>query len=969
MHMEYDLPGSIPAFPVAGIGAAAGGHAAVTALLRAMPAEPGMALLVLVEAPGAATAEMLQQASAMPVLPVTRSMPILPNRVYLIAPAASLALHGDKLVMGQATPLTIDGFLEALAQAQAGRAIGIVLSGAGAQGAAGLAAIREMGGVTLAQLPADAAHEGMPRAAIDAGLADFVLAAAAMPARLVQLRDHRNAIHAYDDTGAARGAITPGTLLDEMLATLRRHTGHDFLHYRRAPLVRRLERRLQVRAVAGLPAYLQLLQDDAGEAHALMDDLLIGVTGFFRDRPAFDALARKVLPALFDARHDGTPLRAWVAACSTGEEAYSLAMLLAEQQAQAPVQRPLQVFASDVDEGAIRVARAGQYAQASVAQVPPPLLERYFLRDSEKHMVRKTLRDQLVFTRHNLLHDPVFSRLDLISCRNVLIYLNRDMHRLVLAQFHFALKPGGYLFLGGAESVEAAEDLFAPIDAAQRIFQARPAPRALVHVPAAWDERTVRKPHRPPAQVQDAQRGRLFSFADIHHHKSAELGPPSILLDAHADILHVSESAARFLHPSGGEPTRALAALVAPPLQPALRAALLEARRSGQRASTGVVRFQHADRVCSVDLQVQPFHDQHAEGELLLVQFFHIQDGPPAPGITLAAGDAGVLRELDEELRQVRRQLHDTMAQAELSGSAMLVHIEELQTTVEQLRATVAELELANNQLQMQQEVLALDNGTLRQRAGEADKAHDDLGNLVASSGVATIFLDRAMRIQRYTPRIADFFNVLPSDIGRPLLHITNRLDYPALAAEAARVFDTLQAMEREVRATDGRDYIVRVHPYRTTQDRIEGAVMTFFDISNWRATEKALHDSEERLRLFVSAVSDTLYKMSPDWNVMHSLQGKTFLADTDNPNPNWLASYIPESEQPRVHAAIAQAIAGKTVFELEHRVIRGDGTVSWTFSRAIPLLDADGNIVEWFGAATDITARKHMAQAGSGRA
>lgn len=362
---------------------------------------------------------------------------------------------------------------------------------------------------------------------------------------------------------------------------------------------------------------------------------------------------------------------------------------------------------------------------------------------------------------------------------------------------------------------------------------------------------------------------------------------------------------------------------------------------------------------------VLPFHDPHAEDGLILVQFQEAPDGQPAPEPLPADRESAVVRQLSEELHLTRERLQDTIDEAESANDALCISNEEMRSTVEQLRATVAALEHDAALLQAQQHSLEDDNLALRERAQAADKAHDDLGNLVASSGVATIFLDRAMRILRYTPRIADFFNVLRSDVGRPLLHITNRLDYPQLAEEAARVFDTLQAMEREVRGMDGRDYIVRVHPYRTTQDRIEGAVMTFFDISNWRAAEQALRASEERLRLFVSAVSDTLYKMSPDWRIMHSLQGKTFLADTDKPNPDWLEMYIPTDEQPRVKSVIAEAIANKTVFELEHRVIRGDGEIGWTFSRAIPLLDDDGNIVEWFGAATDITGRERAAAPG----
>jgi len=677
-----------------------------------------------------------------------------------------------------------------------------------------------------------------------------------------------------------------------------------------------------------------------------------------RDRAAFDVLHSKVLPELFHPRHAGVALRAWVAACATGEEAYGLAMLLADHADSADGagrRHGLQLFASDRDEQAVHTARAGLYPAASVAHLPATQLERHFTRSAGGYQVRKALRERIVFTRHDLLHDPAFSKLDLVSCRDVLAHLDRGAHRQLLQQFHFALNPGGFLMLGSTDPAEAAPDLFTPVDVAHRIYQARPV------APAALAAGTARLRDAAGSRVGGA---RLPAYAELHHRASAQLEPPSILVDANADILHIDERAARFLRQAGGEPTRSLAALDLPPLQLALRGALFEARRSGQAATSG--QLPHPDHGHgALELQVLPLDDPQAEERLMLVRFVTAHDALPAAAASAAITDSAPARydalvaQLDDELRQVRGRLAAALKQAEASDNAMRVQGEEMQSSIEQLRAAVAELEDECDTLRSQNGALGVDKLALQRRVTEADKAHDDLSNLIASSGVATIFLDRAMCIQRYTPRIADFFNVLPGNIGRPLLHITNRLDCPQLAEEAAHVFDTLQAMEREVCAADGRDYIVRVHPYRTTQDRIEGAVMTFFDISNWRAAEQALRASEERLRLFVSAVSDTLYKMSADWRIMHSLQGKTFLADTDNPNGNWLEAYIPAGEQARVKAAIADAIAHKKVFELEHRVIRGDGGIGWTFSRAIPLLDDDGNIVEWFGAATDITARK----------
>jgi two-component system CheB/CheR fusion protein len=870
--MDIDKPPSRVPFPVVGIGASAGGYPALMTLLQNMPPHPGMALVVILhlaaDEPSGAD-RLLQSATDMPVVQVTHTMPVLPDNVYVIPPDRSLAMRNGELVLDRldrsaGRPVAVDIFLRTLAEAHREYAIGVVLSGMGSDGTAGLACIKEMGGVAIAQLPTDAEHGGMPRSAIESGMADFVLPAGEIPRKLIELRDVLCAIrrkacagHRLDGVPLDMGP-RPEVALRDVLEVLHERTGHDFTHYRRPTLLRRLERRVQVRGMPDLASYYRVLQKDSAEAHALLKDLLIGVTSFYRDREAFEALERMVLPGLF--RSGAGPLRAWVAACSTGEEAYTVAMLLAGQAARhaegGGAGRDWQVFASDIDEHAIEVARAGLYPDTIAESVPEVQLQRWFTRHGDRFKVRKPLRDRVLFARHNLLHEPAFSRLDLICCRNFLIYLNREMHRHLLQQFHFGLNPGGYLMLGSAESVEAATDLFVPVDAAQKIYQARRVARP-VHAPAAPASVHVALGAPAAAGARDAvdpasssmRRGRLFSFADIHLHKAAELAPPSILLNADGDILHISEQAADFLRQAGGEPTRELVRLVPPELQLALRVALFQARKSGHQAGTGPLRYERAGRVHALDLQVLPFQDPHAEDGLMLVRFVALPDaGPEAAQAPAAPQDQALLGQLDEELRRTRRQLRETVEQAETASSEMRLYSEEMQATVEELRASVSELERSRADLLSANQELAATNLELQRRATDSAKAHDDLVNLVVSSDVATIFLDRDMRILRYTPRIAEFFNVIPADLGRPLLHITTRLDYPRLAEDAAEVFATLQALEREVRSKDGRDYIVRMHPYRTTEHRIDGAVLTFFDITQRKRDEELIRESAARL-------------------------------------------------------------------------------------------------------------------------
>jgi len=827
--------------------------------------------------------------------------------------------------------------------------------------------------VTIAQLPTDAGEASMPRSAIESGMADFVLPACEIPRKLVELRDitrriRERALHGNPppdgplfDMGA-----DPRAALQEVLATLRERTGHDFSHYRRPTLQRRLERRLQVRGLPDLAAYYRLLQKDTLEAHALLKDLLIGVTSFFRDRDAFAALERDALPQLLAALAPEHTLRAWVAACSTGEEAYSLAMLLAERVGG---MRRLQVFASDIDEHAIGVARAGLYPATIADNVPAAQLQRHFTREGEGFKVRKALRDLVLFTPHNLLHDPAFSRVDLISCRNFLIYLNPQMHRHVLQQFHFALNPGGILMLGGTESADVAAHLFEPVDAVHRIYRARPLARRAAVAPAAPVAPDLAAAPAPAAPAPALRRGRLFSVAEIHLHKSAELAPPSILLNTRADIVHVSESAARFLQPAAGEPTRELTALLAPPLRLPLRAALQTARTSGRAVRTGLLRLPDHEPGLTVDLEVVPFRDQHAEDELMLVQFH--EAAQPGPG-TAPLPEPALARQLDEELRQTRRQLQDSVELAETTASEVRVYLEEMQTSIEGLRTQADDAEHGRAEQASRVLELEAENCELLRKAQEAAKAHDDLANLIASSGVATIFLDSAMRIVRFTPRIADFFNVIQADIGRPLLHITNSLDYPQLAEDAATVFDTLQSMEREVRGKDGRDYIVRVHPYRTNTHRIDGAVMTFFDVTERKRIEAAQRENDARLAALFESLPVGVGVFDSSGHIsMQNEALQRFLPTSRMPSrdpdrlPRWRSWDAAGGALDPDDFPGARALRGERVVPgIEMLYLDDDGREAWTQVASSPVLGLDGAIIGQSVVITDIDALKRSEEA-----
>jgi two-component system CheB/CheR fusion protein len=861
------------AFPVVGIGASAGGLPALLRLFENMPANNGMAFVVVMHLSPRHQSnadELLQRVTRMPVLQVTETVKIEPNHVYVIAPSKQLIMMDGSLTVAdmqrpRGQHIAIDAFFRTLAEAQWERALAIVLSGTGGDGAVGIGRIKEKGGVVIVQSPADAEHDGMPLAAIATGLVDFVMPVGEMPQKLVDLWTNSSVMElpplepGEPQTLAnveADDSVTAEDALQRILGLLRVQTGHDFRQYKRATVLRRLERRMQVRAMPSLPEYQRLLEADGAEHKMLLNDLLIGVTNFFRDREAFETLERDVIPSLFHDRKSNEEVRAWVAGCATGEEAYSVGMLLADQAALMSNPPAFQVFASDIDERAIATARAGLYPLSIVTDVTPARLRQHFTRDENRYHIRKAVRDRILFAVHNLLRDPPFSRIDLISCRNLLIYLNRDIQQRVLETFHFALKPGGYLFLGSSESAESVDELFVPVDKKNRIYRARASVRIFPH---------HRTPQASPAHLNlpeprnvIAAARRQASFADVHQRALAQFAPPSVIVDTDHHIVHMSERAAEFMRMVGGEPSRDILALVLPELRIDLRSALYQVQNSGVSVEGRQVSMTRNGHTCVVSMTVRPFRDEEAAQDFLLVMFSQVERSlDQASEDGRGKGDDMVLSQLEAELQRKKQQLQETIEHAEVSNEELRAANEELQAINEELRSATEELETSKEELQSVNEELITVNYELKLKVEETGKANDDLNNLIASTDIATVFVDSGMRIKRFTPRAADIFSIIPSDTGRSLLDLTHRLDYRELADDVALTFNTLRQVEREVRSQDGRYYIVRLLPYRTTEDRIEGAVMTFFDITGRREAEEKLRAGEARMRLVAESTKD----------------------------------------------------------------------------------------------------------------
>jgi two-component system CheB/CheR fusion protein len=862
-----DVPVSQLGFPVVGLGASAGGLEVLVKLLESLPATPGMAFVVITHLSPhhpSNIAEILQKSTKMRVAQVNEAVHIERDHVYVIAPTQNLLMHDGVLNVSEARkvrgrPAVIDTFFRTLAKAHRERGIAIVLSGTGSDGSVGIAEIKAEGGIVIAQSPEDAEFGEMPRNAIGTGKVDLVLPAAEMGAKLLELWHNMQRIQlppaepAEAVPAVVDSASSDEAALSEIMATLRMRTGHDFKHYKRATVLRRIERRLQVNSLSSLPAYREYLEANVEETEPLLGDMLIGVTNFFRDRSAFESLERLVIPQLFNEQLQDDQLRAWVAGCSSGEEAYSLAMLMTQEAATNAYPRSIQIFATDIDAKAIARGREGRYPETVAADLPPLFVRRYMAKEGDSYLVNKALRERVLFAQHNLLRDPPFSRLDLVSCRNLLIYLDRGVQREILQMFHFSLRPNGFLFLGSSETADAAPGLFTALDKRNRIYQANPAVRALrslPHFPLGGNA-----PRRHVAEAVQGQSPSL-DIGTLHRAALVEHALPSLLVNAEGEIVH-SLGADRYLRYAPGVPTQSLLTLVQPELRAALRTALFQTGQTGTGVSVRAGRLLRDGVHVDVTVSVQPVQQPPGwAGQLTLIVFSEVVEASPATPSSPEQQNP-LVEQLEAELQQKDALLQKTISQYETALQDLKASNEELQAINEELRSTTEELETSKEELQSTNEELITVNHELKMKVDETSEINDDLQNLISSTDIATVFVDRDMRIKRFTDPAASLFNIIAADVGRSLLDITHRLDYPELADDVRATFSSLRTVEREITSNDGRWLLARLLPYRTGEDRIDGAVLTFVDITCRRSAEQSLQLGEERMHLIASSMPD----------------------------------------------------------------------------------------------------------------
>jgi two-component system, chemotaxis family, CheB/CheR fusion protein len=850
---------------IAGIGASAGGVEALEAFFGGLPPESGIAFVVVTHLDPtreSLLAEIIAHRTAMPVAAARDGDEVEANRIYVIPPGATLTidhgrlrLHPEPAEHRERTP--IDIFLASLAEDQQERAIGIILSGAGTDGTLGIKAIKENGGLTLAQTSGhgEPRFPDMPESAIATGLVDLKLAVEEMPERLVSYARHAGEIEGKR-AAAALGAIQ---------ALLRTRLGHDFSGYKEKTFGRRVQRRMQVLQLPDIDAYVDRLRQDADELGQLFRDLLIGVTSFFRDPAAFQFVAENIIPQLFQDKGANAEVRVWVPGCATGEEVYSIAMLLREHMDKMQSPPKAQIFATDLDDQAIAIARIGRYPADLLRAVSPERRNRFFRREDHTYVASKEVRDCCVFSTHNVIRDPPFSNLDLISCRNLLIYLGAELQAELIPVFHYALRPDGFLFLGLSETIGRHGALFAAVDKKHHVFKRRgivtPLPNALLHP-------VLQRRGTPSARRLPAKRGVLK--ADILDAAAATImerfAPAYVVVSEEGEILHYSARTGKYLELPPGPPSKELLAMARKGLRLDLHTALRKAveTRRGVTQDNATVELDGGVQIVSIT--VEPIGK--GGDTAFLVVFTDI--GPLRPQAELvprgpsAPGEEGVVQQLEQELQATKERLHASIEEQETSNEELRSSNEEMLSVNEELQSANEELETSKEETQSIVEELQTVNTELHRKVDELDRANADLRNLLESTQLATVFLDRQSVIQSFTSKATEIFRLIPGDRGRPLSDIVSRLDEESVERDICEVFEREQPVERRVSVDRGAaHYLMRLIPYRATDKGIEGVLLTFTNVTEIVLAEQREKALATELHHSVKSIADLLASLA----------------------------------------------------------------------------------------------------------
>lgn len=841
-------------FVIAAFGASAGGLEPLESFFKRMPAHAGIAFVIVQHlAPDHATAlpELLGRHTEMPVDQAVDNKNVEPNHVYVIPPNATLTIKDGSLrvtsppveARGARTP--IDGFFSSLAQDCGENAVCIMLSGTGTDGTLGLRAIKEHGGMAMAQTTESAKYDAILRSAIATGLVDHVLPVEEIPAKLMEYSAYLVSLN--EKPNHIREQI--GGHLSKIHAVLRRRAGHDFSQYKESTIARRLERRMKASQIDTVEKYVELLENKPEEADRLFNDLLIGVTQFFRDAEAFAALEKEVIPNLFEGKEPGDHVRVCIVGCATGEEAYSIAILLSEHASRLEKPPAIQVFATDIDERALETARKGSYPASVAEHLNPEWLERFFIQQDGGYQVKREIRAICLFSVHSFIKDPPFSRLDLISCRNVMIYLGQDLQHKIVPLFHYALRPGGYLFLGPSESASSHRELFEAVDKKHRIFQRKETlPRPVIAFPFGDVIRTAQAGGQR-LQPDDPNLTRQLERIIVQRYR-----PSCVTVRENGDAVYFSGGTSRYLEQPAGSPDANVINMAREGLRIPLRTALHKAINARERVVQKQLSVQTNGMISQVDLTVEPIAEFRTANLYMIVFEDSAPSTAPPQGPASLADASGeeTIRHLEDELRSAREHAQAVYEELESSN-------EELKSANEEYQSTNEELETSKEELQSFNEELQTVNAEVSRKVTELDHANSDLQNFLNSTQIATIFLDQELRVRNFTPAAGAVFRLIASDAGRPITDLAAQFAAGDLVPDIQEVLRTLIPRERQLAGLEGQHYQMRVLPYRSVQNVIEGVVLTFTDVTETKRAELLIEEAKAYAENIVETVRESL--------------------------------------------------------------------------------------------------------------
>ena len=857
-------------FPIVGIGASAGGLEAFELFFKNVPADCGMSFVLVSHLdPGHASmlSEILQRITSMPVHEALDQTAIQVNNVYIIPPNKDMSifhgtLHLSPPEQARGMRLPIDSFFRSLAEEQGERAICIILSGSGSDGTLGLRAVHGAGGISFVQEPSTAKYDGMPMSAVQSGLATYIMPVQKIAEQLVEY------VKTLADTGIPPSPPVPAEMseLRHIAMLLRAKTGNDFSLYKQSTIRRRVERRMTVHAITKKSDYARYLQNNPAEVQILFKELLINVTSFFRDKEAFEVIANIVLPKLFRDKMQDYVFRVWVPGCASGEEAYSLAILFHEYMETNKLDFKVQIYATDIDDDAIATARAGIYPENIAIDVSPNRLRKFFTKDGNGFRIKKDIRESVVFALQNIIKDPPFTKLDLISCRNLLIYIESETQNRIIPMFHYSLKPEGVLLLSPSEGIGNFTDLFSPIDKKLKIYQVKPAlSSARSLVPQRYDWYRERTAITSTGITENKER---TNYAELTKKLLLQsFAPPSIITDSEGEIVYVHGNTGKYLQPSQGNPRMNVIEMARDGLQQELRYAIQNVMAQKKAVSIKTLEVRTDDGVRGIDLTVSPIVDPDSKRALLLVSFQDTELPSPEKRKTgkrnTGKSDSHRLEELEQELIYTKENLQATIEEMQAANEELKSTNEELQSTNEELQSTNEELETSKEELQSVNEEIVTVNSELQAKIEQLTSVQNDMKNLLEGVNIGIIFLNDRLAISRFTQEATKVFRLAATDSGRPLADIRSLIPDVDLIPDAQAVLDSLIPRERTVLTTSNEWFNVRILPYRTLDNLIDGVVMTFSNVTALKTIESKVRVAQEYAQNIVDTVREPLIVMN----------------------------------------------------------------------------------------------------------